>query len=81
MDFALNNLQRLICHKIQPTKQPNGISFLYRMVLQGLCSLRKIFAHFKEEGVNNSRSKEKRERYIEKLFVSFPQSPNIFKIL
>ena len=22
MDLALNNLQRLICHKIQPTNQP-----------------------------------------------------------
>ena len=23
MDLALNNLQRLICHKTQPTNQPN----------------------------------------------------------
>ena len=23
MDFALNNLQKLICHKNQPTNQPN----------------------------------------------------------
>ena len=24
MDLALNNLQRLICHKIQPTNQPTN---------------------------------------------------------
>ena len=24
MDLALNNLQRLVCHKIQPTSQPTN---------------------------------------------------------
>ena len=27
MDLALNNLQRLICHKIQPTNQPTKTRF------------------------------------------------------
>ena len=27
MDLALNNLQRLICHKIQPTNQPTNDCF------------------------------------------------------
>ena len=28
MDLALNNLQRLICHKTQPTNQPPSLLFL-----------------------------------------------------
>ena len=34
MDLALNDLQRLICHKTQPTNQPtNPISWLYILVV------------------------------------------------
>ena len=34
MDFALNNLQRLICHKTQPTNQPTAhAAFLFSTVL------------------------------------------------
>ena len=39
MDLALNNLQRLICHKIQPTNQPtNQVSRTLLIVLADLNS-------------------------------------------
>ena len=31
MDLALNNQQRLICHKIQPTNQPTYKLFVLRI--------------------------------------------------
>ena len=51
MDLALNNLQRLICHKIQPTNQPTNLSiYLCVCVYVGvnkrkINSLTKVFVY------------------------------------
>ena len=38
MDLALNNLQRLICHKTQETNQPNQVKILVVVVCILLCA-------------------------------------------
>ena len=37
MDLALNNLQRLICHKTQPTNQPTNHQVLFDVIQINLC--------------------------------------------
>ena len=40
MDLALNNLQRLICHKTQPIKQPTDKPTA-ELTVRSLCTLKK----------------------------------------
>ena len=63
MDLALNNLQRLICHKTQPTRIAGGIIFIntengakkqssnsspgYWLIILGMATLNSVFLSIK----------------------------------
>ena len=36
MDLALNNLQRLICHKTQPTDQQFNLAWVHSLIVKNI---------------------------------------------
>ena len=42
MDLALNNLQRLICHKTKPTNQPTNLSMGQKKVFDYFLYLKPL---------------------------------------
>ena len=42
MNLALNNLQNLICHKIQTNKQTNKQTYLQQLCADTVCSLEDL---------------------------------------